>query len=125
MDGDLASIVRDFFASMDREDVGELMQAFSDDAQAVDEISRRWIRGRSDLGNYFAELGSMVTDIRSELLDLQEVQFGDVGVVTCWLEQDYVFDGRPEHISAPTTFVFHEDAGWKIVLIQSVPLEDS
>ena len=69
---DLTAIVTDFFASLDREDVGELIQAFSDDAQAVDEIGRRWMRGRADLADYFAELGSMVTDIRSDLTDLQD-----------------------------------------------------
>jgi ketosteroid isomerase-like protein len=48
----------------------------------------------------------LVEDIRTELLDVSERVYGDVGVLTCWLEQDYTHDGRPQHVSGPATTVF-------------------
>ena len=52
-----------------------------------------------------------------------EVIWGDAGVLTCWLEQDYTFKGTKQHISAPTTVVFRRDNGaWKMVVFESIPL---
>jgi hypothetical protein len=54
---------------------------------------------------------------------MTEVAWDDTGIVTCWLEQDYVLEGKPDHVSAPTTFALHrEDGEWKVALVHSVPL---
>jgi ketosteroid isomerase-like protein len=54
---------------------------------------------------------------------MTEVAWDDTGIVTGWLEQDYVLEGKPDHVSAPTTFVLHrEDGEWKVALVHSVPL---
>jgi hypothetical protein len=46
--------------------------------------------------------------------------------VTCWLEQDYLFDGVHEHVSAPTTMVLRRiDGEWRIALIHTVPLSEA
>jgi ketosteroid isomerase-like protein len=45
--------------------------------------------------------------------------------VTCWLEQDYVLDNQPQHISAPTTIVLRRlGDGWRLVLTHSIPLPE-
>ena len=49
MAGELTSAAQEFFAALDAKDVDRLAGRFTDDAQGVDEISRRWIRGRSEV----------------------------------------------------------------------------
>lgn len=67
-----------------------------------------------------------VDDVNSELRDVRETVFGDAGVVTCWLEQDYTLEGKRQHISALTTVVLRRaDDGWKMVLFHSIPLPES
>ena len=29
---------------------------------------------------------------------MTEVAWDDTGIVTCWLEQDYVLEGKPDHV---------------------------
>jgi len=40
-----------------------------------------------------------VEDLPTELRDVHEETFGDAGIVTCWIEQDYTFEGEPQHVS--------------------------
>lgn len=123
MSGQLEQVVTDFFAALDSLDVDAMLQVLTDDAQGVDEISRRWIRGRADLSAYIRQLASSVSSVRSEATDIRESIFGDVGVVTCWLDQTYMLEGQEQSVSAPTTIVFrNEDGDWKLSLFHSVPL---
>ena len=65
----------------------------------------------------------MVTDIKSVLSDGNEIINGDEGLLTCWLEQDYTFEGSAQHVSAPTTALFKRENGeWKFTLFHSIPL---
>ncbi len=50
---------------------------------------------------------------------------GEVGVVTCWVEQAYTLGGRRQQLSAPTTVVLRR-AGetWRIALFHSIPLPE-
>lgn len=123
---ELASIVRELFDDLDRMDFDALAERAAADVQAVEEIRRRWIRERDDLRDYFAQLKPIMSDIKSQLTDIHEISWGDTGLVTCWLEQDYVLDGEVQHVSAPTTMLFRrEDGEWKAVLMHSVPLTDA
>jgi hypothetical protein len=70
----------------------------SEDVQAIDEGSRRWLRGRKDLEAYMAQLEGAVADIRSELKDVREAVYGEVVVVTSWLEQDYTLQGKHSRV---------------------------
>lgn len=125
MAGELEAVVRELFDALDRKDVQAITRNVADDAQGVDEISRRWMRGRAELETYISGLASMVDDVRSELNDVRESTVGDTGVVTCWLEQDYTLDGERHHVSAPTSVVFRRGGdGWEIVLFHSVPLPE-
>lgn len=102
-----------------------MVEFLSDDAQGVDEISRRWLRGRAEVEGYLSAMLGSVREISTELRDVHEHAWGDTGVVTCWLEQTYTLDGTPGGVSAPTTMVFRREGGdWRLALFHSVPLPD-
>ena len=74
---------------------------------------------------YFRQLASAVQNLHSELRDIHEVAWDDTGLVTCWLEQDYVLNNQRQHISAPTTIVLRRlGNGWRLVLAHSIPLPE-
>jgi ketosteroid isomerase-like protein len=126
MAGELEGVVRDTFAAIDRMDLEAVQSRFADGAQSVDEISRRWLRGKGELTDYMKQLEGAITGVRTELRDVNEQTWGDAGLVTCWLEQDYTLEGAGQHISAPTTCVFRREGGdWKIALFHSVPIDES
>jgi ketosteroid isomerase-like protein len=116
-------LVHQVFDALDRLDFPAIRRHLSDDAQAVEEISRRWLRGADEIGDYFSRVGSMISDCRSQLNDIHEVAWGDTALVTCWLEQSYLLERQENHVSAPTTMLMRrKDDVWKIVLMHSVPL---
>ena len=111
------------FELVDALDLHGLGAMLTDDAQGVDEISRRWIRGRAALEAYFVQLKDMVSDLRSQLSDLHVTAWGEVGLVTCVLDQTYKVTDQHERISAPTSMIFrHQDGSWKLALISAVPI---
>ena len=119
-------LVRRFFEAFDRLDFDMLLAYTAADAQGVDEISRRWLRGREDIAAYTQSLAGAVGDVHTTLSDLQERRYGDTAVVTCWIEQDYTLEGQATHVSAPCTIVLrNEDSAWKSALISAVPLEQT
>ncbi len=123
MAGNLETATRELFHALDRKDPEAVIRITAKDAQGVDEISRRWMRGADELTAYFRQTMGMVDDIHSTINDVHEAVYGDVGFVTCWLEQDYTLEGRRTHVSAPTTIAYRQDGGnWKVLLIHTVPL---
>jgi ketosteroid isomerase-like protein len=113
------------FELLDALDLDGLAAMLTDDAQGIDEISRRWMRGRAALEAYFAQMKDAVSEPRSRLSDLHATTWGEVGLVTCVLDQTYKISGREESISAPTSMIFrHQDGSWKIALIHTVPIPD-
>ena len=126
MAGDLEKKVREFLRLLDAKDFDAMGRATTDDVQGVDELSRRWMRGRGGLQDYFKQVGPQLSDIHSTLSDMRETVWGDVGAVTCWLEQDYTYQGKKQHVSAPTTAVLRRSGSdWKLALFHSVPLPES
>jgi ketosteroid isomerase-like protein len=120
---ELESATKELLARIDSMDVDGLIGSATDDAQGVDEISRRWLRGKNEVGAYLQQLKGSVSGVRTELRDAEERVWGDTAVVTCWFDQDYTLDGKPEHVSAPTTIVFRREGGsWKLALFHSIPL---
>jgi ketosteroid isomerase-like protein len=123
MAGPLEGLTRRMFEALDRSDAESMIALGAQDMQGVDEISRRWLRGSGEVGDYLRQLIGMVSGVRSTFSDVHEVVRDDTGILTCWLEQDYTLGGKAEHVSAPTTLVFRREFGdWKIVLFHSVPL---
>lgn len=125
MAGELEGVANEFVQALDAMDPERLVAGMDPDAEGVDEISRRWLRGRDELERYVRQMTGMVTDVHTELRDVNEHVWGDAGVLTCWFEQRYTLDGAEQHISAPTTMVFRRrDGDWKLALFHSVPLGD-
>lgn len=123
MGGRLEATTRQFFASLDRKDGEAVIRACTNDVQAVDEISRRWLRGIDELGAYIRQMMTMVEDVHTTISDVHESVLDDIGVLTCWIDQDYTLEGKPQHVSAPTTIAFRLANGeWKMLLFHSVPL---
>ena len=125
MSGELANATSEFLAALDSMDIDRLMAAFTEDGQGVDELSRRWLRGRSEVDGYLRGMMSAVSDIRTEIRDEEERVWGDTGVLTCWIDQEYTLEGKQQHVSAPTTIVFRREGGtWKAALFHSIPLPE-
>ena len=125
MSGELESVANGFVAALDSMDVDRILETATEDAQGVDEISRRWLRGRSELDSYLRQLMGAVSNVKTELRDAEERVWGDTGLLTCWLEQDYTMEGNAQHVSAPTTIAFHREGGeWKLALFHSIPLPE-
>jgi ketosteroid isomerase-like protein len=123
--GELAGVATEFVAALDSLDVDRMMERVGEGAQGVDEISRKWIRGTAELDAYLRQLAGSVSEVRTELKDANETVWGETGILTCWLEQSYLMDGQAQHVSAPTTMVFHREGGdWKLSLFHSVPLPE-
>ena len=124
--GELTGAVHEMFQGLDTNDAERTLRLAGDDMQGVDEISRRWMRGGDEVRAYIRQLIGAVRDVHSEVVDPHETVWGDTGVVTFWLEQDYTYEGQAHHISAPTTVVLRRSGGeWKIELFHSIPLPES
>ena len=123
MGGTLEAATRQLFDSVDRKDAEAIIEAGAMDVQGVDEISRHWMRGIDELAAYLRQLLNTVEEVRTTISDAHEIVQGDVGLLTCWIEQDYILEGKQTHVSAPTTVAFRRESGaWKILLFHSVPL---
>ena len=121
--GELQTALVEFFAAFERGDGDALAASIASDAQGVDEISRRWIRGTDEVRTYVRGLVSMVAGLKTTIRDGSERISGDNGLLTCWMEQDYLLEGAMHHVSAPTTVLFRrESAEWKMSLFHSIPL---
>ncbi len=126
MSGQLERTARELLSALDMLDVERLMQLMAEDPQGIDEISRRWMRGRDEIEDYLRQIAAAITDIRTDVRDADEREWGDTGVLTCWLEQEYTLEGAQQHISAPTTIVFRRESGeWKVALLHSIPLPEA
>jgi uncharacterized protein (TIGR02246 family) len=123
MAGALQMATEAMFKAVDRKDADAVMELFSGDAQIVDEISRRWIRGRDDVADYLRQTMKVVDGIHTTVKDIHESILQDFGLITCWIDQDYTLKGVQTHVSAPTTIAFRpEDGHWKVLLFHSIPL---
>ena len=123
MTSNLDQRARELWQMVDALDFTKLANMLADDAQGIDEISRRWLRSRAELDEYFRQLSGAVAEVRSDVSDLVAREYGDVGVVTGVLNQSYLLEGRRVQITAPTTLMFtRRGEEWRVALIHSVPL---
>jgi ketosteroid isomerase-like protein len=122
---EMESTARELFAALDRKDFDGIVGLSTDDVQGIDEISRRWLRGRAAMEAYLKSLGEQVSNIHSTLSDINTVEVGDVGIVTLTLHQEYDIGGQHTSIHAPTSIVVRRvDGAWRIALLHSVPLAE-
>ena len=123
MGGALEAATRRYLGYVDRKDVEAIIRAGAEDIQGVDEISRHWMRGNDELGTYIQQLMTKVENVHTSISDVHETEVGDIGLVTCWIDQDYTLEGKRHHVSAPTTLAFRREGdAWKVLLFHSVPL---
>ena len=119
-------VARTLIAKFDALDFEGITAMGADDMQGVDEISRKWIRGKDNLSVYFGQLKEMgVSDVHSELSDLSEITLGEGAIVTGMMNQQYRAGGEQVKIVAPLTIGLRKQAGaWKVVLVNAVPLSE-
>jgi ketosteroid isomerase-like protein len=119
---DFKGIVINMFKSLDELDAPAIIEHFSDDVEQVDELTQKWSRGKAVCAAAISGIVEMVSDLKSDISDLNVISSSDMAIVTCTMKQSYTYEGKSISIVAPTTVGFRrESGGWKVVLIQSVP----
>ena len=118
------STVHAVFAALDSLDLTGIMIHFDDDITLVDELSRRWIFGRSEVEQQLRSVLQNASSICSKLSDFRVLSIApEATLVTCWLEQVYTIAGIEQSIQAPTsTTLRRQTDGWKIVSFHTIPL---
>ena len=122
MSEDFKGIVINLFKSLDQLDAPSIIEKFSEDVEQVDELTQKWSRGKAVCAAAISGIVELVSDLKSDISDLNVISSTDMAIVTCTMKQSYTYEGNSISIVAPTTVAFRrESSGWKIVLIQSVP----
>jgi ketosteroid isomerase-like protein len=116
-------VVRELFDAVDALDFDRALATMADDVQSVNEMSRSWLRGKAAKAASYEGIDGALSGGASELSDLRTEVWGDLALVTLWLEQDYTHEGTTQHVSAPSSFLLRRDDDWKIVLIHSIPVQ--
>ncbi|TXH42530.1 MAG: SgcJ/EcaC family oxidoreductase [Actinobacteria bacterium] len=102
-----------------------ILDAYADDAEGIDEVSRGWMRGRDQIAAYTRQLVADLDSCSSELVDVHEAIIGDAAVVTGILCQDYSLAGEAQSVRMPATFVLRRDSGhWRVLLFHALPIPE-
>jgi ketosteroid isomerase-like protein len=124
MAADPESVVRELFDAVDALDFERALATMADDLQSVNEMSRSWLRGKDAKAASYENIDGTMSGGASELSDVHTEVWGDIALVTLWLEQDYTHNGTTHHVSAPSSFLLRREGDdWKIVLIHSIPVQ--
>ena len=95
----LEQTVNRLLEHLDAMDLDGLGAMLDDAVQGIDEIARKWTRGRPAIERYFTQLKETVSEVRSRMSDVQEYTWGDAGLVTFVLDQTYTLNGHhAEHL---------------------------
>jgi uncharacterized protein (TIGR02246 family) len=120
------SVVLEAFEAIDRLDPHAYIDMMAEDVSQVDEVTRRWLRGKTNVSAAIIPIFARVTSIKSALSDVHVSLANDMAIVTCVLDQIYDLDGQSTAIVAPTTCVLRRGNGdWKIVLFHSLPFSEA
>lgn len=124
MSGELSRVAAELLASFDSFDFDAVLERTADDAQVVDDLSRHWVRGRAAIGAHMQKIADSTDNLRTELTEVEETIWGDVGVLTCQLEQTFEAEGQEGHGSGPATAIYRREGGeWKLALFHIVALK--
>ena len=114
------------FRSIDREDAAGIAALLTEDAAMTDEVSRGWIRGKSEIREFVGTTFDAVDSITSTLSDVVVRESADHATATFTLTQTYTLNGRRGSIVAPTSVTLERSRGnWLISVMQSSPLPDA
>jgi ketosteroid isomerase-like protein len=124
---EIAQVVRDFYDAVLRHDWDRMREFLDDDLQEVDERRGIWYRG--DPGTLVAGQSAEIEAAESythRLEDLDARLIGDdVGIATYVWYGDGRWEGTDYHIRCPATTVLRRSpAGWRIVVLHAVEMED-
>lgn len=112
----------EYLRLLDTKDEAAIHELLAEDAQLVDEITRKWIRGRDAIGAALRELFTRISDIHSSAEDVHVGRWGDVEVETFLLRQIYDLDGASCRVVSPTTLVWRRSGHrWRLAVIESIP----
>ena len=123
---DPKSLIFEAFKAVDTADADALLAMMADDITQVDEISKKWSRGKAEVAAVIRPMFDLVKSIKSSISDVHVQTSNDMAIVTFMLDQSYVYEGQQVVIVAPTSCVLREEKGvWKFVLIHSMPFAES
>ena len=123
---DPKSVILAAFKAVDNADAEALLDMMADDITQIDEISKKWSRGKAEVAAVVRPMFDLVKSIKSSISDVHVQTSNDIAIVTFMLDQSYVFEGQQVAIVAPTSCVLrHEKGVWKFVLIHTMPFADS
>jgi len=114
----------EYLRLLEAKDEAGIFDLLADDAQIVDALTRRWVRGRHQIGAALRELFTRVTDVHCAAEDVCVVRWGDVQVETFTLRQVYDLDEASCWVVSPTMLVWHRvDHAWRLALMSSIPTD--
>ncbi len=123
---DPKSVILEAFKAVDNADAEALLDMMADDITQIDEISKKWSRGKAEVAAVVRPMFDLVKSIKSSISDVHVQTSNDIAIVTFMLDQSYVFEGQQVAIVAPTSCVLRQEKGvWKFVLIHTMPFADS
>lgn len=123
---DPKSLIFEAFKAVDTADADALLAMMADDITQVDEISKKWSRGKAEVAAVIRPMFDLVKSIKSSISDVHVQTSNDMAIVTFMLDQSYVYEGQQVVIVAPTSCVLRQEKGvWKFVLIHSMPFAES
>lgn len=123
---DPKSVILAAFKAVDNGDAEALLDMMTDDITQIDEISKKWSRGKAEVAAVVRPMFDLVKSIKSSLSDVHVQTNSDMAIVTFMLDQSYVYEGQHVAIVAPTSCVLRLEKGvWKFVLIHTMPFSDS
>ena len=118
-------IVIDMFAALDSIQPEQFFTFFSEDVTIVDEIGKKWLRGKKAAVATWTQILAGMQSCKSKLSDFHVDDAGGISIITCMLGQAYVYEGQPITLNAPTTCLARKDNGeWKIILVHSIPFAE-
>ena len=123
---DPKSVILAAFKAVDNADAEALLDMMADDITQIDEISKKWSRGKAEVAAVVRPMFDLVKSIKSSISDVHVQTSNDIAIVTFMLDQSYVFEGQQVAIVAPTSCVLRQEKGvWKFVLIHTMPFAES
>lgn len=120
-------VLERLFQALDRNDPEAILEEMGADIAMVDEISRRWLRGREPVSAQLRAVVPVTTGLSSAVKDLHTQPLGNAAVVvTGWLDQSYTLDGQTQTISAPLSACLESrDGRWLVVSLHAIPLPET
>ncbi len=94
----------EYLRMLDAKDEPGILALMTDDGQVVDEITRRWYRGKHQIGLALREIFSRLADIHSTAEDMHSARWGDVEVETFLCTRSTTWTGPPAAWCRPPAF---------------------